>query len=165
MTTEEIKQEYSMSDILTHYGVHTNRSGFVPCPFHKEKTASMRIYKDSYHCFGCGENGDIFTFIQKMDDVSFKEAFLSLGGTYEKPTYQSKLAVYRHRQQRETDRRRRVRETARKRLNNTLIDVYRYWMNRSEPLSDAWCECFNALQRELRMHERLNRDEVGGWKH
>ena len=54
----------------------------------------MKIYDKDFHCFGCGANGDIFSFVQRMENVDFKEAFYSLGGTYEKPTFSSKLAVY-----------------------------------------------------------------------
>lgn len=82
MTSEEIKQAYSMQEIVGRYGLVPNRRGYIPCPFHKEKTASMKIYEKDYHCFGCGENGDIFSFIQRMEDITFPEAFRSLGGTY-----------------------------------------------------------------------------------
>ena len=81
MTKEEIKDRYSMEDILLRCGLpQPNRAGFIKCPFHKEKTASMKIYKDSYYCFGCGESGDIFTMLQRMDNLTFREAFEALGG-------------------------------------------------------------------------------------
>ena len=81
MTKEEIKDLYSMKDILERYGLpQPNRAGFICCPFHKEKTASMKIYKKDFHCFGCGANGDIFTFVMLMDGLTFKEAFKELGG-------------------------------------------------------------------------------------
>lgn len=48
----------------------------------------------------------------------------------------------------------------RKDLNNTLIGVYRYWMNKSAPLSEVWCDCYNALQYQLYVHEVLNGKEV-----
>jgi len=88
MNRDELKQKYSMRDIVEQYGFTPNRAGFIHCPFHKgDKGASLKVYKDSFHCFGCGANGDIFTFIQKMDSVDFKTAFQSLGGTYDKPTF------------------------------------------------------------------------------
>ena len=52
MTSEEIKRRYSMADILERYGIRPNKAGFISCPFHNEKTASMKVYKDSYYCFG-----------------------------------------------------------------------------------------------------------------
>lgn len=50
------------------------------CPFHSEKTPSFVISKQKqiYKCFGCGEGGNVFTFVMKMDRVSFPEAVRSL---------------------------------------------------------------------------------------
>jgi DNA primase len=46
------------------------------CPFHKEKTPSFNVHpvRQFYHCFGCHESGDVFSFVQKMDNVGFTEA-------------------------------------------------------------------------------------------
>src|SRR5690606_18047890 len=46
------------------------------CPFHDERSPSFHVRPQvgRYHCFGCGEDGDIFTFLQRMDHVSFSEA-------------------------------------------------------------------------------------------
>ena len=46
------------------------------CPFHDEKTPSFRVTpaRGFYHCFGCGEGGDVLTFVQKINNVSFSEA-------------------------------------------------------------------------------------------
>lgn len=49
------------------------------CPFHAEKTPSFKVYRMddgvwAYKCFGCGANGNVFQFIQKMDSISFQQA-------------------------------------------------------------------------------------------
>ena len=46
------------------------------CPFHGEKTASFSVHavRQFYHCFGCNESGDVFSFVQKIENVSFPEA-------------------------------------------------------------------------------------------
>jgi DNA primase len=46
------------------------------CPFHQEKTPSFSVHatRQFYHCFGCGASGDVFTFIQKIENVSFPES-------------------------------------------------------------------------------------------
>jgi DNA primase len=51
-----------------------NYSGL--CPFHGEKTASFSIHatKQFYHCFGCGVSGDVFSFVQKIENITFPEA-------------------------------------------------------------------------------------------
>ena len=52
------------------------------CPFHKEKSPSfsVNVARGFYHCFGCGESGDVFTFVQKMDTISFPEAVRVVAG-------------------------------------------------------------------------------------
>lgn len=157
MTKEELKEKYTMSSVVERYGYHPNRVGFISCPFHKgDRTASMKIYEDSYYCFGCGASGDIFTFVQKMDNVSFKEAFLSLGGTYEKENFESRMARY-HAKKRQDMREKEEEELRRKRQENLhLIDIYREWVERSEPMSQVWIDCYNALQIELYKHGVFN---------
>src|SRR5437763_8406656 len=51
-----------------------NYSGL--CPFHGEKTPSFSVHatRQFFHCFGCGVSGDVFTFVQKIDNVTFSEA-------------------------------------------------------------------------------------------
>src|SRR5436190_3256401 len=51
-----------------------NYSGL--CPFHNEKTPSFSVHatRQFYHCFGCGLSGDVFSFVQKIENVTFPEA-------------------------------------------------------------------------------------------
>ena len=61
MTSEEIKRTVSMTELVWKYGLYPNRAGFIRCPFHDgDKNASLKIYKDSFYCFGCGASGDVF---------------------------------------------------------------------------------------------------------
>jgi DNA primase len=55
-----------------------NYSGL--CPFHNEKTPSFSVHatRQFYHCFGCGESGDVFAFVQKIENITFPEAVRSV---------------------------------------------------------------------------------------
>lgn len=159
MTKEEIKDLYSMKDILERYGLQQpNRAGFICCPFHKEKTASMKIYKDSFYCFGCGSGGDIFSFVQEMDGISFKEAYAALGGDYEN-SFSARLKIYQAQKKREMQQKIEERLKRKREITSMLINIYREYLSRFKPLSDAWCETYNALQYQLYLWEILNDTE------
>ncbi len=76
---ERIKQLVSMREAVEHYGLELNRAGFCVCPFHAEKTASMKIYPTSFYCFGCGVGGDVISFVQNLYDLDFRAAVLRIG--------------------------------------------------------------------------------------
>ena len=71
---DEVKARVDMRSIAAEYGFTPNRNDYIRCPFHSEKTASMRLYKQSFYCFGCGIGGDIIKFIMKLFDLSAIEA-------------------------------------------------------------------------------------------
>lgn len=81
---DEIKNRLTAADVLPFYGIQINNRGFANCPFHHEKTASMKVYggKGGYHCFGCGANGDIITFVEEYFQISFKEAVKKLNDDF-----------------------------------------------------------------------------------
>src|SRR5438552_8193202 len=74
-----------------------NYSGL--CPFHKEKTPSFSVHatRQFYHCFGCGLSGDVFSFVQKIENVTFPEAVRTvaqkLGIALLKASYSSTAAT------------------------------------------------------------------------
>lgn len=157
MTKDEIKETYPMGKVVRMYGFYPNRSGFISCPFHNEKTASMKIYKDGYYCFGCGASGDIFTFVMEIGELTFKEAFISLGGTYEEEeSYESRLNRYHALKERDMKKKQINAMRIQRELNNMLIDIYREWYLKSKPFSQVWTDCYNALQYQLYVHEIIN---------
>lgn len=142
MTSEEIKESVLMSDVLRERGISV-RNGMCKCPFHDDKKPSMKVYKDGCRCFTCAESYDVFSFIQKYDGVSFKDAYISLGGTYARPSSRRERILTKARI-----------EEARK-ANHSMVkrDLFRTIAKALMicdlcdsvylPMSDEWCEIKN----------------------
>lgn len=107
---EEIKQNNPMPEVARRYGIEINRAGFCRCPFHNERTASMKIYAQSFYCFGCGAGGDVIDFVRLYERCDFKTAFRMLGGEFDSHTKKHALSAYK----RDADKRTREKRTARK---------------------------------------------------
>lgn len=77
-TVQQIKQRLSIVDeVRTSVKLTKKSRNYVGlCPFHKEKTPSFTVdvSKEVFHCFGCGEGGDIFAFVMKIQNISFPQA-------------------------------------------------------------------------------------------
>jgi len=76
---ETLKQQADIVRIVGDY-VKLRKSGAQNfsglCPFHNEKTPSFSVHatRQFYHCFGCGASGDVFSFVQKVENITFPEA-------------------------------------------------------------------------------------------
>lgn len=147
MTSDELKRSISMREVVEKYGIKVNGHGFCCCPFHKEKTASMKIYKDSYNCFGCGANGDIFSFVMRMEHCDFKTAFKSLGGTYkDRSDYQHQIFNYRMQKRKETEQMRILREKEEKKQILEEIELQKLFVKLFPVFDDDWCSSMNRLE-------------------
>lgn len=146
MTSEELKASITMSEVVRQYGIGIDRKGFCKCPFHHEKTASMKIYKDSFFCFGCHESGDIFKFVQQMDNCDFKTAFMTLGGTYEHMSDNARNVANSKRERAKNERERAEKSADKLKSEMSIcIELCREGVKVLEPFSDLWCECSNNL--------------------
>lgn len=149
MTSEELKQTTSMRDVLDRYGVKVGRNGMCCCPIHGERHASMKVYPDGFKCFACGAGGDIFDFVEAMENVDFKTAFGILGGTYDKNINKATRTtrnVKFGRQKAERQRQEKADKEFRKLLEDAIFDL-RYMIANNEPymqgddviFPDDWC--------------------------
>ena len=74
----ELRSRADIESIISSY-VNIKRAGRISkglCPFHGEKTASFTVYPDtqSYYCFGCGNGGDVITFIKNIENLDYLDA-------------------------------------------------------------------------------------------
>ncbi len=75
---ERIKELLDISDVVGEY-IELKKAGShykANCPFHNEKTPSFIVSPDrgTYHCFGCGVSGDVFSFVQEFEGLDFRGA-------------------------------------------------------------------------------------------
>src|SRR5712672_358385 len=95
---ETVKQQADIVRIIGDY-IKLKKAGAQNyaglCPFHGEKTPSLSVHatRQFYHCFGCGVSGDVFSFVQKIENITFPEAVRlvaqKLGIPLPKATYSS----------------------------------------------------------------------------
>jgi len=80
--TDELRQRLSLVDVISRRVPLTKKGQnyWGCCPFHNEKTPSFSVNEDKgfYHCFGCGEHGDIISFVMKSENIDFKAAIKEL---------------------------------------------------------------------------------------
>jgi DNA primase len=80
-TVAELKARADLVSVVSRY-VDLNRRGWARCPFHAERTPSFHVRPDLglWKCFGCGEGGDVISFVMRVERCAFPEAVRRLDG-------------------------------------------------------------------------------------
>lgn len=80
----EIKERLTTLQVVEHYGFTPDYRGFICCPFHEEKSPSMKVYDGDkgFYCFGCHESGDLLSFVQKYFGLDFKGTIAKLNDDF-----------------------------------------------------------------------------------
>ena len=63
---EAVKATVPVRAAAERYGLEVNLGGMVRCPFHEDRTPSMKLYEDHYFCFGCGKHGDVINLVAEL---------------------------------------------------------------------------------------------------
>lgn len=69
----EVKEAVTTRDAAVHYGHRISRNGMMRCPFHNDRTPSMKV-DQNFICFGCQEKGDVIRFTEKLFGLTPFEA-------------------------------------------------------------------------------------------
>ena len=84
-----VKTSINTREAAERYGVEVNRHGKALCPFHNDRNPSLFVDDDHYHCYACGEHGDVIDFTAKLFGLKLYEAAQKLaydfGITQDKP--------------------------------------------------------------------------------
>ena len=82
--TDVIKSRINMIDICKTYGFNIQRGNFICCPFHNEKTPSLKLYDGNrgFYCFGCGEHGSVIDFVMRYFGLDFQSAISKLNDDF-----------------------------------------------------------------------------------
>ena len=66
----QIKMGVSVKEAAEHYGLKIGQGNMVCCPFHADRTPSMKLNEDYFYCFGCGTSGDVIDLVAKLFNLS-----------------------------------------------------------------------------------------------
>ena len=92
---ETVKAAITPRMAAERYGLPIQQGGMVCCPFHADRTPSMKLNEDYFYCFGCGATGDVIDLAARLFDLSKYEAVQKLAADFgisgEKPSVLAKL--------------------------------------------------------------------------
>ena len=74
---ETVKENVTARQVAEFYGAKVSRNGMCRCPFHNDKSPSMKIDK-RFYCFGCGSQGDAIDYVAKMFGLGLKDAAVKI---------------------------------------------------------------------------------------
>lgn len=175
LLTDTISSLVPMDELVASFGFQKNRGGYINCPFHSEKTGSLKVWDDHWKCFGCGAYGDQISFVRLLLNLNFTEAVeylnrefrLNLPGI-DKPFTAREISQL-ERARRQHQEKNQIREQLTSRKHECflfVLDIYndlKKQMKENKPASpgDEPNELFTDALRRLGFIEFML-DELGG---
>ena len=170
-----LKHSVTMRQLAEYHGIKVSRDGFCICPFHAEKTGSMKIYPRSkgWHCFGaCQEGGDIIAFEMKYSGLEFEDACRNIAAMFgielhdTKNLDPEKKADIR-KKYRKVQEEQALRDEHTKHLKaclNEAVEILRHLETIAEkatPLSALQAYCFNEIPKVQGIYDDLFEELYG----
>ena len=79
---EVVKASINTREAAQMYGIDVNHHGMALCPFHNDRHPSLYVSDDHYHCFACGEHGDVIDLTAKLFDLRLYDAARKLASDF-----------------------------------------------------------------------------------
>lgn len=178
--SELIKERLTCYEFLAGVGVHVDRCGKAKCPFHGEKTASLKVYEDpkrGWYCFGCGAGGSVIDLAMLWYGTNYKETTERLDGDFKlgllhcsRTKAETKAINEEIERKREERKARQVREKA---AHEAYLDAFDAWMKNEQIIEskrpqghfnepdDEW---FDAKAKQPILKYELDCAEERWWK-
>jgi DNA primase len=167
--SETIKSALTMQQVALHYGFRPNSAGFIKCPFHNDKTASVKLYPGTrgFHCFGCHIGGSVIDFVMKLLSLSFKDACerlnedFRLGLDMDAPVDKRAVAQYKAAQDKKNRKHNKFLKSYREKSDEHQR-LFSAFINKApQPDDDIWDEEFcEALAKLPELEEWFDRAQV-----
>lgn len=184
---EIIKERVTTLDMMARAGIQADRRGMAVCPFHGDRDASLKVYRDprrGWHCYGCHAGGDVIDFAMRLYGIGFKEAVSRINEEFAigLPLGEPMTGAQRRAMREEIARAQQARRALQRRereAENAYWAAYDAWLinervmqeNAPSGLSEpnaAWCEAIikrDELEEALKDAEerwRMRREERYG---
>ena len=140
---QEIKAQIGARDVAEHYGYKVNRKGMMRCPFHDDRSPSMKV-DQNFICFGCQEKGDVIDFAAKLFNCSHYDAAQKLIADFDLPIDQRE----RRKVQPGTRQRAKREQTEQRQFEQAVHRVY-----------GVYCDYFRLLNRWAVEHAPRSPDQ------
>ena len=149
---EAVKQSVTTRQAAKLYGIRVNRAGKANCPFHNDRTPSMKVDK-RFHCFGCGADGDVIDFTAQLYGLDAKSAAEKLAVDFQIPYahHKRKESVKKPVRKKSEEQMYRELETWCFKVLSDYFHLLRYWERAYAPKSEdeTWHPMFvEALQKK-----------------
>ena len=147
---EAVKQSVTTRQAAEHYQLRVDRKGLVACPFHNDRTPSMKV-DARFHCFGCGADGDVIDFTARLHGLDVKAAAEKLAADFHIP-YEETGRKQKHKRPVRSEEQlyRQLEERCFRVLSNYLL-LLRQWEKEyaPQPEDETWHPLFaEALQKK-----------------
>ncbi len=150
MLFEAVKQSVTTRQAAEYYQLRVDRKGLVACPFHNDRTPSMKV-DARFHCFGCGADGDVIDFTARLHGLDVKAAAEKLAADFHIP-YEETGRKQKHKRPVRSEEQlyRQLEERCFRVLSNYLL-LLRQWETEyaPQPEDETWHPLFaEALQKK-----------------
>lgn len=176
---EIIKERVTTLDMMAHAGIQADRRGMAVCPFHGDRDASLKVYRDprrGWHCYGCHAGGDVIDFAMRLYGVGFKDAVSRINEEFSLglPLGEPMTGAQRRAMREEIERAKQARQALQRReheAENAYWSAYDAWLSNERVMQEnapsglsepnaAYCE---AIIRRDELEEAL-KDAEERWR-